>query len=73
MRKIKPEDIDRSPVQMIGREWMLVTAGTHGDFNTMTASWGAIGELWNKPVAMVFIRPQRFTYGFAEKYDLMTL
>ena len=27
----------------------------------MTASWGGMGILWNKPVVFVFIRPQRFT------------
>ncbi len=32
---------------------MLVTAGTKEKFNTMTASWGGIGWLWNKPVAFV--------------------
>lgn len=44
-------------IRLIGQEWMLVTAGESGRFNTMTASWGGIGYLWNKPVAFVFIRP----------------
>lgn len=44
---------------LIGKKWMLVTAGTKDSFNTMTASWGGIGWLWNKPVAFVFIRPER--------------
>ena len=39
-------------------------------FNTMTASWGGIGWLWNKPVAFVFIRPERYTYEFIEKSGL---
>ncbi len=42
-------------------------------FNTMTASWGGIGWLWNKPVAFVFIRPERYTYEFVEKNDYLTL
>ena len=41
--------------RMIGKDWMLVCAGD----NAMTASWGGMGVLWNKPVAFVFIRPQR--------------
>ena len=44
---------------LIGKEWMLVTAGNKEKFNTMTASWGGIGWLWNKPVAFIFIRPER--------------
>ncbi|HSG68380.1 MAG TPA: flavin reductase, partial [Bacteroidales bacterium] len=59
--------------QQIGYDWMLVTAGTKDDFNTMTAAWGGLGFLWNKPLAIIFIRPQRYTYGFVEKYDTFSL
>lgn len=58
---------------LIHDEWMLVTAGTLNSFNTMTASWGTTGILWNKPVAICFIRPQRYTFDFAEKNDHFTL
>lgn len=60
-------------LNLIGKQWMLVTAGTSESFNTMTASWGGLGWLWNKPVAFVFIRPERFTHGFIEASDCMTL
>ena len=42
---------------LIGKGGMLVTAGNKEKLNTMTASWGGIGWLWNRPVAFVFIRP----------------
>ena len=59
---------------LIGKEWMLVTAGSlEAGFNTMTASWGGLGWLWNKPVAFVFVRPERHTYGFIENHDRLTL
>ena len=29
--------------------------------NIITASWGGVGVLWNKRVADIFIRPQRYT------------
>ncbi len=60
-------------IEMIGKEWMLVSAGTPEHFNTMTASWGGMGFLWNKPVAFVFVRPERYTYGFIEEQERMTL
>ena len=31
------------------------------------------GWLWNKPVAFVFVRPERYTYEFIEKSDYLTL
>ena len=58
---------------MLDDEWMLITAGTKESFNTMTASWGGFGILWNKPVAFIFIRPQRHTLGFVDNEDYFTL
>ena len=58
---------------LIGEEWMLVTAGNKEKFNTMTASWGGVGWLWNKPVAFVFIRPERYTHDFIERESRLTL
>ena len=29
--------------------------------NIMTASWEGVGVLWNKRVADIFIKPQRYT------------
>lgn len=59
--------------ELIGKRWMLVTAGNNDSFNTMTASWGGLGWLWNKPVAFVFIRPERYTHRFIEQSDRLTL
>ncbi len=73
MKKIDPRRIEGNFIEMIGRGWMLVTAGREGDFNTMTASWGGVGELWNRPVAFVFVRPQRYTYEFTEREEMLTL
>lgn len=58
---------------LIGNEWMLVTAGNSESFNTMTASWGGFAWLWNKPVAFIFIRPERYTHEFIEANERLTL
>lgn len=73
MKRIEIKDLTENFLETISKEWMLVTAGTPDHFNTMTASWGGIGFLWNKPVAFVFIRPERYTYEFAEKNEYLTL
>lgn len=62
-----------APFELIGKDWMLVTAGDAAGFNTMTASWGGLGVIWNKNTATIYIRPQRYTYEFVEKNDLLTL
>ncbi len=70
---IKPTEITDNVFKLLDKDWMLVTAGTMEDFNTMTASWGHLGILWNLPMAIAYIRPQRHTYGFANKYGDYTL
>ncbi len=54
MKKIEAKNIDKNVIKLIGQDWMLVTAGDQEKFNMMTASWGSMGYLWNKPVVMVF-------------------
>ncbi len=71
--KIAPDAITDNVFQLIGQDWMLVTAGTPDDFNTMTASWGGLGELWNRRVAFAFVRPQRYTFEFMERAPSFTL
>lgn len=73
MRKIDVSELKDNFFESIGKEWMLVTSGTAGRFNTMTASWGCVGWLWNKPVAIIFIRPERLTHEFIEKEEKLTL
>lgn len=72
-KKINPEDIRENVFSLIGKEWMLITAGKREHYNMMTASWGSAGVLWKKPVIFVFIRPQRYTYEFLEKQANFTV
>jgi flavin reductase (DIM6/NTAB) family NADH-FMN oxidoreductase RutF len=71
--EIKPTEIQGNTFQMIDKQWFLLTAGNLKNFNTMTASWGGLGILWNKPVVFCFVRPQRFTYQFMETSKQFTM
>lgn len=66
MKQIKPEELTRNPFQMIGKDWLLLTARKGEKVNTMTASWGGVGILWGRPVAYLFLRPQRYTKEFVD-------
>lgn len=76
-QEMKKQDIallgKEDAFQLIGKEWMLITAGDSTSYNTMTASWGGLGWLWNKPVAFIFVRPERYTHDFIEKNDRLSL
>ncbi len=72
-KEIKPELLTDNPFKLIGSDWMLITAGTPQSFNTMTASWGGMGILWERKVCFCFIRPTRHTYEFMERSADFTL
>lgn len=72
-QNIDPKTLPENVFSLIGDRWMLVTAGTPAHCNTMTASWGGLGVLWGKPVATVYIRPQRYTLEFVEREEKFTL
>lgn len=72
--KISPKDLGNA-MKMIGTDWMLITArdAEQGRVNAMTASWGTMGVLWNKNVAICFVRPQRHTYGLVASEERFSL
>lgn len=71
--EIKPTDIERNTFTQIGKEYMLITAKKNDKINTMTASWGGLGVMWNKNVAYIVIRPQRYTKEFVDFADCFSL
>ncbi|MBE7035366.1 MAG: flavin reductase family protein [Ruminococcaceae bacterium] len=71
--EISPEQIETNAFSMIGKDWMLIAAEKEGKTNAMTASWGGIGVLWNKPVSFCFIRPQRYTKEFIDASERFSL
>ena len=73
LQVITPEQLDNDVFTMIGKQWMLITAKKGDQVNTMTAAWGGLGYLWNKKVAFLFIRPQRYTKEFVDAADEVSL
>lgn len=73
-KKITYKEFKEEAIKLIGDEWMLVSAGNFTNkFNMMTANWGGLGFLWKKPVAFIFVRPQRYTFEFIERENYFTL
>ncbi|NME84338.1 flavin reductase family protein [Clostridium sp. SM-530-WT-3G] len=72
-REIKVNEIKNNPFEMIGTDWMLITAKRNDKVNTMTASWGGLGVIWNKNVVTVYIRPQRYTKEFIDNSDTFSI
>ena len=71
-RKIDISELSFNPFDKIGKQWMLLTGGNKEKYNTMTASWGQLGVLWNKNVLTCYVRPTRYTYGYIEDNECYT-
>ena len=76
MKEVSYKDLKFNPFNLLGKEWMLLSAGNEQDgCNTMTISWGHLGCIWghNDPTVVVYIRPNRYTKTFVDKEDYFTL
>lgn len=71
--EISVKDIKENFIKLIADDYMLITAGNTDSFNTMTASWGGVGEMWGCDVSIIAVRPTRYTFGFLEESDFYTL
>lgn len=71
--EISPLELSDNVFRQIGKDWMLITAGKQEHCNTMTASWGGLGVLWNADVSFIFVRPSRYTYEFLEEENHYSL
>ena len=70
---IRADQFRKNPFKLIGKDWMLITAGNKENVNTMTASWGGLGVMYGKNVAYIVIRPQRYTKEFVDREDTFSL
>ena len=60
-KKIEAQQLQGNPFEMIEKQAALFTAGTPGDFNTMTIGWGCMGDLWSVPAFVAYVRHSRYT------------
>ena len=76
MHVFQPLPVDMvqfNPFTSIGTDWALVAATKDGKTNAMTISWGAVGVIWKKNVAFVFIRDSRYTKEFVDGSDYFSV
>ena len=57
---VNPEEIETGPYKFVG-EKILITAADGSNVNTMCATWGGVGYIWDKRVTFVFARKGRYT------------
>ena len=55
--------------------WFVLSCGDlkKGQYNAMTVAWGGFGSMWSLPMALVVVRPSRYTFQFLNQFDTFTL
>lgn len=72
-KKIEFKDFNENVFTLFKKETALLTAGGLGNHNTMTIGWGTLGVLWRKEIAIVYVKPTRYTYEFMNRSNLFTI
>ena len=56
---VSPEEFNENIFKLVGKDFTVITAGEKP--NSMVASWGGVGIMFNKPVTWNFLRANRYT------------
>ena len=72
-KPIDAAEISESVFKLVGSDFTVITSGTEADYNSMIASWGGMGILFNKPATWCFLRANRYTLEYIRKEQTYTL
>lgn len=71
--KMDPMALELKPIKAFARDWMALATGNQKSMNSMTISWGSIGELWGKNVVIVYVSSDRATKKLMDKNSYFTV
>lgn len=72
MQNINAFDHAETILKVLAKGAFLTTAAG-GRHNTMTIGWGALGNIWGKPVFTVMVRHSRYTHELIEAHNEFTV
>jgi flavin reductase (DIM6/NTAB) family NADH-FMN oxidoreductase RutF len=70
---VKETEIEESVFKLVGKDWTIITSGDSAHYNSMVASWGGWGILFEKPVTWCFLRSSRYTLELIKKHHTYTM
>lgn len=72
-KEVKIENVKENPFEFYHKNWALITAGDEKKCNSMTISWGGCGTYMSLPITNIYIRQERYTKEFFDKFDYYTV
>lgn len=71
--EITPEELQGNVFTLVGSDYTVITAGAPTEYNSMVASFGGWGILFEKPVTWCFLRSNRYTLEMIRKEKKYTM
>lgn len=72
-KQITPQEISEDVFTLVNKDLTILTGGTPELYNSMVASWGGWGTLFEKPVTWCFLRSNRYTLELTKKDLIYTM
>jgi len=72
-KKIEPTEINENVFKLVGQDFTVITAGDELHYNSMTASYGGWGQLFDNPVTWCFLRANRYTLEVMKECHTYTM
>lgn len=73
MNIVDPFDNYGQIINSLNKGVFLTVRDRAGEVNTMTIAWATLGVIWQVPVLMVMVRPNRYTFALIENADDFTV
>ncbi|MCD7972458.1 MAG: flavin reductase [Candidatus Azobacteroides sp.] len=71
--KIAETEIPDNVFQLVGKDYTVITSGNPERYNSMVASWGGWGIMFEKPVTWCMLRANRYTLELMREYKTYTM
>lgn len=72
-KNISATEITDNVFKLVGQDFTVITAGTDSLYNSMTASYGGWGQLFEKPVTWCFLNASRYTLELIKQKKTYTM
>ena len=66
-------ELDLNPFKQFKEDMCAIVTECDGRANAMTASWGAMGEMWGKDCITLYVRESRFTRELMDKSETFSV
>ncbi|MCD8260860.1 MAG: flavin reductase [Bacteroides sp.] len=72
-KSVKPSEIHENVFKLFAEDYSVITSGIPEDYNSMVASYGGWGILFEEPVVWGFLRASRYTLEYIRNHRTYTL